>query len=173
VTKRNSQTDASLIADIVAFRDSFRSAILATVDTEGNPESSYAPCVISDAGVFYVFVSLLARHTGNMLNQGAVSLMFIEEESACSNIFARRRLVYQCRAEAIERTADAWQVVMTQFDESFGKFMGALKSLPDFRLIQLTPQAGNYVTGFGKAYRLTGDDLRQVQAIGPEKPGRE
>lgn len=168
MTESNPKTDDALTAEIVAFRDNFRSAILATVDSAGHPESSYAPCVIGDAGAFYVFVSLLARHTGNMLNQGVVSLMFIEEESSCSNLFARRRLVYQCSAEAITRDAESWSVVMTQFDERFGKFMQTLKALPDFQLLRLTPHSGSYVTGFGKAYRLAGDELRQVQAIGPD-----
>ena len=168
MTESNPQADSALTAEIVAFRDSFRSAVLATVDATGVPESSYAPCVIGDAGEIYVFVSMLARHTGNMLKQGGVSLMFIEEESSCSNIFARRRLVYQCGAEVVARDAETWPAVMTRFDERFGKFMQTLKALPDFQLFRLAPRSGSYVTGFGKAYRLTGKDLGQVQHIGPD-----
>ena len=167
MTDTKPHTDEALMAEVVAFRDSFRSAILATVDSAGAPDASYAPFVISESGAFHVFVSLLARHTGNMLDQGIASLMFIEEESASSNIFARRRLVYQCSAQALARDNEAWPDLMAQFDTRFGRFMDTLKALPDFQLVRLVPQSGSYITGFGKAYRLTGTEMQQVQHIGP------
>jgi putative heme iron utilization protein len=161
------------MAEVVAFRDSFRSAMLATVDRAGAPDASYAPFVLSESGTFHVFVSLLARHTGNMLDQGVASLMLIEEESSSSNIFARRRLVYQCSAQALARDNEAWPDILALFDERFGKFMETLKALPDFQLVRLVPQSGSYITGFGKAYRLTGTELQQVQHIGPGATGKK
>lgn len=171
MTDTKPHTDESLTAEIVAFRDNFRSAILATVDSAGHPDASYAPFVISESGAFHVFVSLLARHTGNLLDQGVASVMFIEEESGSSNIFARRRLVYQCSAQALARDDETWPTLMAQFDTRFGKFMETLKALPDFQLVRLVPQSASYVTGFGKAYRLTGNELSRVQHIGPGTTG--
>ena len=55
-----------------AFGDSFRSVQLATVDKQGRPEASYAPCICGSRHI-YVFVSELSRHTTNLLHDPQAS----------------------------------------------------------------------------------------------------
>lgn len=51
-----------------------KSVILATVDAEGNPNSSYAPFVQVDQ-TFYILVSFMAKHTKNLADGRKTSIM--------------------------------------------------------------------------------------------------
>jgi putative heme iron utilization protein len=161
------KSDVALTQEIVAFRDGFNSMVMATVNNAAEPESSYAPFVVNEKNEVFVFVSGLAGHTRNLNEQGQASLMFIEDESRAANVFARRRLVYQCKSEPVARDSSEWSQSMALFDARFGKFMETLKALPDFQLFRLVPLKGSYVTGFGKAYQLEGDALAQIRRLGP------
>jgi putative heme iron utilization protein len=163
------KSDAALAQEIVGFRDSFRSMVMATVNKAAEPESSYAPFVVNEQNEVFVFVSGLARHTRNLNERGQASLMFIEDESQAANVFARRRLVYQCKGEPVMRDSDEWSQAMALFDGRFGRFMETLRALPDFQLFRLVPVKGSYVTGFGKAYQLEGDALAQIRHLGPDE----
>jgi len=57
-----------------------QSIILATVDAEGTPNSSYAPFVQVE-NTFYIIVSFMAKHTKNLSEGRKTSIMFIEDES--------------------------------------------------------------------------------------------
>ncbi|MDP6189367.1 MAG: pyridoxamine 5'-phosphate oxidase family protein, partial [Gammaproteobacteria bacterium] len=64
--------------DVVAIRDAytalveqFDTVLLGTVSNNGLPDASYAPYVYVD-GYYYVYVSELATHTGNLLNTDKV-----------------------------------------------------------------------------------------------------
>lgn len=64
------------------------SVTLATVDAEGTPNASYAPFV-QIGNKFYVLVSFMAKHTKNLSESRKVSAMFIEDESATKQVYAR------------------------------------------------------------------------------------
>ena len=153
--------------EMIAFRESLKSVILATVNTDGELESSYAPYVVNENNEYFVFVSALSRHTPNLIKQRQASLMFIEDESKVANIFARRRLTYQCSAEPVNRDSDKWSKAMVIFFDRFGKFVDTLITLPDFQLFRFVPLEGNYVTGFGKAYTLSGNSLNLISQVRP------
>lgn len=144
-----------------------RTVIMATAGGDGLPEASYAPYAIDEAGHFYVFVSGLAQHTQNMHANPYVELLFIEPEEAAANLFARRRLVYQCRAEPIAREAPQWRARLDDLNRRAGPIVDTLRQLADFELFQLTPQSGRYVRGFGQAYRLHGQGLTKISRLGP------
>ena len=74
------------------FVDDFASLSLATVDESGEPYASYAPFVVDDQRRFFLFVSDLSRHTGNMRHSGRASLLLIQDEGQREQIFARQRL---------------------------------------------------------------------------------
>jgi putative heme iron utilization protein len=38
--------------------------------------------------------------------------------------------------------------------DRFGDVVALLRTLPDFHLIELTPETGHYVAGFGRAYAI-------------------
>lgn len=82
--------------------------VLATVTEQGKAESSYAPYVKDDKGVFYIFVSELATHTKNMLTNHQVSILFIQPESESKNLFARERVVFDCSISEVQRQNECY-----------------------------------------------------------------
>lgn len=128
-----------------------KSIILATVDAEGTPNSSYAPFVQVD-NTFYILVSFMAKHTKNLASDRKTSIMFIEDESATKQIYARERLTFETTTSSIERDTDVWNTVVTNLKETHGKVVDVISEMKDFILIALHPIKGSYVNGFGSAY---------------------
>ncbi len=128
-----------------------KSVILGTIDAEGVPNSSYAPYVQLD-NKLYILVSFMARHTKNLRDLKKVSVMFIEDESATKQIYARERLTIDATTEQIERGTELWDKAAAGLTEVHGKILDILLGMEDFILIELTPIKGSYVNGFGSAY---------------------
>ncbi|BFO64225.1 pyridoxamine 5'-phosphate oxidase family protein [Chryseobacterium sp. S0630] len=128
-----------------------KSIILATVDAEGNPNSSYAPFVQVDQ-TFYILVSFMAKHTKNLADGRKTSIMFIEDESATKQIYARERLTIEAATSQIERDSEVWNTVVAKLKEAHGKVVDVISEMGDFILIALQPVKGSYVNGFGSAY---------------------
>ncbi|WP_114819135.1 pyridoxamine 5'-phosphate oxidase family protein [Chryseobacterium sp. KLBC 52] len=128
-----------------------KSIILATVDAEGNPNSSYAPFVQVDQ-TFYILVSFMAKHTKNLADGRKTSIMFIEDESATKQIYARERLTLEATTSQIERDSEVWNTVVVKLKENHGKVVDVISEMGDFILIALQPVKGSYVNGFGSAY---------------------
>lgn len=128
-----------------------QSIILATTDAEGTPNSSYAPFV-QVGNSFYILVSFMARHTKNLAEGRKTSIMFIEDESATKQIYARERLTIEASTSQIERDSETWNRVVSQLKETHGKVVDVIAEMKDFILIALTPVKGAYVNGFGSAY---------------------
>ncbi|WP_137906148.1 pyridoxamine 5'-phosphate oxidase family protein [Chryseobacterium sp. 2VB] len=128
-----------------------KSVILATVDAEGNPNSSYAPFVQVDQ-TFYILVSFMAKHTKNLADGRKTSIMFIEDESATKQIYARERLTLEAATSQIERDSEVWNTVVGKLRETHGKVVEVISEMGDFILIALQPLKGSYVNGFGSAY---------------------
>ncbi len=144
------------------FPAQFKSAILSTVSQSGEPDASYAPCVIDAERNIYIFVSGLSGHTQNLSSTSKASVLFIEDEAQTQQIFARKRLSYHCAASLLERDTELWNAIAQQFESRFGNIIDTLKSLPDFRIFKLCPQSGRFVVGFGAAYRIDPNDLSQL-----------
>lgn len=145
-----------------------RSLMLATLGADGNPEASYAPFVRDAEGCLYVFVSRLSRHTANLAARRPLSVLLIEDEAACRQIFARKRLSYRCVAEPVAPDSADHGPRLAQFAARFGEVVEVLRGLPDFVLFRLRPQEGTFVLGFGQAYRLGGPALDRLEHIRPE-----
>ncbi|MGG5208304.1 HugZ family protein [Chryseobacterium sp. MIQD13] len=128
-----------------------KSVILATTDAEGNPNSSYAPFVQVDH-TLYILVSFMAKHTKNLADGRKASVMFIEDESATKQIYARERLTIEAAPSQIERDTETWNTVVTRLKETHGKVVDVISEMGDFILIALQPVKGSYVNGFGSAY---------------------
>ncbi len=153
--------------EIAAFRAMFQTMTLATVNALGEPEASYAPYVSDAFGNLYAFVSTLSRHTRNMQHTGRAGIIFLEDEHACTNLFARKRLVYRCFTHPVSRDAAEWRAIMQTFDTRFGPFMETLRNLADFGLMRFMPFEASYVIGFGQAYALTGPSLSEIKHVNP------
>lgn len=144
------------------FPTEFTSIMMSTVSQEGIPDASYAPFVIDDDKNIYIYVSGLATHTQNIHNHPFVSVLFIEDEVKTKQIFARRRLNFNCTANLLERESEKWQQIVDKFQIRFGELISTLRSLPDFRIFQLTPKNGRFVIGFGAAYNISSDNINQL-----------
>lgn len=150
------------------FSRQFQTMLLATASREGVPEASYAP-FIRDKSSFYVYVSELSQHTSNLLENPQAGVLFIENESESKNLFARRRISYRCMCEEVERGSLGYEQLLDSFENKFGNMIAMLRSLGDFHLYQISPLSGSYVSGFGKAFNLSGENLDQVEHLSEAK----
>lgn len=131
--------------------------LLSTVSIQGEPESSYAPYVRDTQGVFYIYVSDLASHTKNMMQKQSASILFIQSEQETQNLFARKRVVFNCKISEIEKGTDCYDLQLKKMQEKFGETVELLRSLSDFHLLALTPVKGRYIAGFGQAFSLNSE----------------
>lgn len=146
----------SLATEANEFISHCKTAVLATVSpNDALPNASYAP-YLKWEDRFYVLVSGLAQHTGNLLQSGKCHLMFLADERESANPFARKRVSYQCDAQEVLRSDDRADKILDAMADKFGPTIGMLRQLPDFRLIELSPQEGLFVRGFGQAFPLAG-----------------
>ena len=165
MTERFKALAGEAAAEAAAFLGTLRTLQMATASAAGEPEASYAPFVRTGDDNFYVCVSELATHTGHLAATGRASVLLVEDESAASQLFARRRLVFDCGAERVERGTDRWRMVMDLFESKFGEVMGLIRPLADFRLFALAPRRGAFVKGFGQAFRITGPALHALRRV--------
>ena len=131
---------------------------LSTASANCVPDISYAPFVRDHTGLFYIYVSELASHTANLLNNPQASIMFIRPESESSNLFARERAVFSCRVKEIARDDEIYTVRLNALQDKFGEVVSLLRSLSDFHLFALYPESGRYVAGFGRAFTINVND---------------
>jgi putative heme iron utilization protein len=149
---QKAQRNAKPIApDVAGLIEKSRSVILATVDAEGNPNSSYAPFA-RIGNKLYVLVSFMSRHTKNLRDMKKASVMFIDDESETKQIYARVRLTVDMLTAQIERGTPVWETGTQQLKSRHGKVVEVLEGMEDFIMIELTPVKGAYVNGFGSAY---------------------
>ena len=151
------------------FLKKYRSLQLSTIGKNGRPESSYSPFVVDQNNQFYIYISGLARHTKNLLHDSRAGIMIIEPEEQAENIFARKRLTFNCDAEIVVRESQDWMRIMSLFDDFAGELMQTLRMLTDFQLIRLKPNSGLFVKGFGKAYEISGEKMDQLSHVNPRK----
>tara|TARA_R110001592_G_C13179973_1_gene750741 strand:+ start:4427 stop:4918 length:492 start_codon:yes stop_codon:yes gene_type:complete len=148
--------------NISAFIESRKSLLIASLNKENLPEISATP-FLKVGHKFYIFISELASHMHNIKANPRLSVMLIEDELESKNTFARKRLSYECIASTIDRAEENWIPLLEKFEAKQGKTVSLLKQLPDFHLVELTTISGNYIEGFGKAYRLSGDNLSDIE----------
>jgi putative heme iron utilization protein len=143
-----------------------QSLMMATVDNDGLPDVSYAPFIMDEDFNVYVFVSDIVKRTQNLLANGRVSLLFVEDEAKAKHIFARKRVTMQANATTV--TADDSQIpdLKKLFEDKFGEFVNLeIISKSDFHLIRMKPYEGGLTKGFGLAFKLTGDKLANVEHL--------
>lgn len=147
-----------------ALRDSLKTVQLATIDSDGNPQASYAPCVWIENDC-YLYLSELARHTQNLIANPAISLLLIESEKKSKNLFSRRRIILQGAVTKIGRDSNRFATIMAEFKSRFGDFIDVIEPLQDFHLFQINPQSGRFIRGFAQAYDLVGPGLSEFKHI--------
>lgn len=84
------------------FLEPLKSLTISSLDEKGFPFSSYAPFVKFEHK-YYVYLSLMAKHSHNLTNNPKCSIFFSEDEKDCKNIFAKKRVSIQCDAIRLEQ----------------------------------------------------------------------
>ena len=84
------------------FMKEAKSVYISSIDEYGKPEISYSPCVVDDAKNTYIIVSDLSKRTSSLVQGRNVSLMFIEPEDQCEEMYVRIRLIFECSTKQIE-----------------------------------------------------------------------
>ncbi|MEO0437530.1 MAG: pyridoxamine 5'-phosphate oxidase family protein [Pseudomonadota bacterium] len=156
----NKTLEQRLNEEVLEFIGDRRSLQIASIDEEGVPFASYAPFAADDRS-FYVVLSDIAVHGKNLLWEPRGSILLIEDEDSAEELFARRRVSYQVRAEAPEVNSVEWSTGVDLLEKRLGKMPRMLSELDDFRVFRLHPLSGRYVKGFGAAYALAGGALGQ------------
>lgn len=155
---KNKRLENQLNDEINAFLDQQQSLMLSTINNEGFPHASYAPFV-NHNNELLIFISQLAAHTQHLLTSGKAGVLMIEDEGQSEDVFARTRLSYQMEVEAIARDDAFWPEGIRLLRDRLGDRIDLLSQLGDFVLFRLTPVAGRFVKGFGKAYEISPGSL--------------
>lgn len=140
------------------FVTGFRSVNIASAQSNGIPEASYAPFIWHDK-TLYVYLSELAKHCNNLQTNPHVSLLFIESENDCETIFARKRVTWQCQVKIIPRKSNEWHDILDLFEQRHGQTASIIRQLQDFHLFACTPQQASFVEGFAKAHNFNQKQL--------------
>lgn len=125
----------------------------------GGPMVTRIALVPGPDGVPLTLISSLSAHTAPLEASPACSLL-IGEPAARGDPLTHPRLTLQARAEVADK-----QLLRAHYLSLYPKAK-LYYDFADFRLFRFAPVAGFLNGGFGKAYRLTADDLRQEADLG-------
>ena len=143
------------------FLEQIKSLTISSLDENGYPFSSYAPYVKYN-NKYYVYLSLMAKHSSNLTQNKIASIFFCEDEQDCKNIFAKKRVSIQCETLKLAQNTQNEEEILNEFKAKFGEEMvNMLKKMGDFYLFEFTPFYGEAVFGFGKAYNLGGENFEE------------
>ena len=158
--------------EYVEFMNIAKSVYISTVNEfRGGvaPEISYSPCIVDENKNIYILVSTLSKRTASLIAQRNTSLMFIESEEQCEQIYVRTRLIFYCSTLQIAREMGAghlvWDELVSQFTAKFGDIINTLVSLDDFKMFRFIPIHGTFIKGFGKAYNIRGQEMDQIEHV--------
>ena len=154
-----------IYTEYFVFMKEAKNVYISSVDENTKPEISYSPCVVDNEKNVYILVSDLSKRTLSLVQGHNVSLMFIEPEDQCEEMYARIRLIFECSSKQIERKTEKWNQQIPVFFDKFGDIINILESLSDFKMFCFSPVSGSYVKGFGKAYTIEGDGLDQISHV--------
>ena len=155
----------NIYKEYYTFMKKAKNVYISSVDENNKPEISYSPCVVDDEKNVYILVSDLSKRTSSLVQGRNVSLMFIEPEDQCEEMYVRIRLIFECSTKQIERKTENWNEQIPVFFDRFGEIINILESLSDFKMFCFSPVSGSYVKGFGKAYTIKGGSLDQISHV--------
>ncbi|WP_265936979.1 HugZ family pyridoxamine 5'-phosphate oxidase [Halarcobacter bivalviorum] len=131
---------------------------MSSLDEHNIPFTSYAPFLLED-NKFYVYLSSMAKHSKNLTLNENSSIFFIEDESKSDNIFARKRVVYQCKTKKLQRDNEEFIKLISLFEKKLGKTVTMLKEMKDFSFFEFEVISGEAILGFGKAYNIEKEEI--------------
>ena len=143
---------------------STRIAALGTLhDSEPNL-AMIAYAFANDFSAFYVHVSKLGKHTGDMETDPRVSMLIVETDDRRADPQTLARISIRGTAQILPRTDPSYAQVRSIYLQRFPE-AEQLFSLGDFNLWSITPRSGRFVAGFGRAFNLVPEALRKVSSL--------
>lgn len=155
---KNKTLEARLGDEVKKFIETRKSLQLSTVKIDGTPFASYAPFAIGDE-CLYVLLSEIAVHATNLQHNPKASVLILEDEDNCEELFARLRVNYSIDAEMQVWDSEEWHQGLKALADRHGERIINLSDHEDFKLFKLKPTGGRYVKGFARAYSLLGGTL--------------
>ena len=134
-----------------------RFGTLATIQDNGYPFASLITFALDGARTPFLLVSRLSHHTKHLLADPRCSLLV--GEPGKGDPLAHARITLQCSASIVDRTSDENLSLRDLFLARHPK-AALYIDFPDFLYIRLTIEEASLNGGFGKAFRLSCDDLR-------------
>ena len=114
-----------------------------------------------DLSGFDIHVSRLAQHTRAMAQDPRVGLMIAEPDGHTRNPQTLARISIQGQAEPIHPDSPAFDEARASYLERFPR--SALNfELGDFFLVRIRPTSARLVTGFGKIFDLSADQMTSL-----------
>jgi putative heme iron utilization protein len=143
-----------VIAEVRALIGSARYGALASLGpADGWPVATRVGLAVHE-GAPLILISALAAHTAALRADPRCSLL-IGDVPDKGDPLAFARVTLKCRAVEIERS-EALRAVYLRAQPKAELYV----DLPDFAFMRLEVESASYNAGFGRAYVLTGDDLR-------------
>jgi putative heme iron utilization protein len=113
---------------------------------------------VPDSPAFHIHVSRLAQHTQGLLESPEVGLMIAEPDRESRNPQTLTRLSLQGEAEAIPEDHPDFEPARASYLEKHPT--AAINfQLGGFLLVSIKPRTARLITGFGKIFDLSADDL--------------
>ena len=156
------------VNEAVKFISEIGSVVLGTVNTENNPNVTYAP-YLRHEDKNYIYISKIGAHYDNLRSNGKLELLFLEDEAKAKAITARQRVRFNARAVFLERDENFGKI-MDAFEEKAGSTMKVMRDMTDFHLVELVLLEGSFVKGFGQAYTIS--ENGEMEQLTSDKLGR-
>jgi putative heme iron utilization protein len=133
----------------------------------GSPAVSLVPFVVQrDPLRFAILISELSSHTQALRSDARASLLIHEPPTPGDprSNHALTRMMVSGEAEFLSREAAQSEGFEALYRAKY-EIAEMLLGLADFHFCQIVPKAGSFIQGFGKAFRLSGPNLDQLEHI--------
>jgi len=151
--------DSKIGQEVVHLIRESRTAALGTV-LDGHPLVTfilYSPT--PDLSGFDIHVSRLAQHTRALAQNPRVGLLIAQADSPNRNPQTLARIAIQGLAEPITDDDPAYEAARESYVRRFHQ--SAMNfALGDFFLVRIRPASARFISGFGKIFDFSADDIQ-------------
>lgn len=132
-----------------------------SVAVEGFPFGSVTPYSLTDHFNPLIFISNIAQHTKNILNDNRVSLIILENiQDGTQDPQKNGRASILGRATPLEPTGEENEAKYQRYFQRFPESKG-YQDTHGFQLYEIEPVRIRYIGGFGKIFWLEPEQLRE------------
>ncbi len=130
-----------------------------SVDVEGFPFGSVTPYSLSDTYNPLIYISNIAQHTKNILNDNRVALTILEpSQAAYQNPQKHGRVTVMGKAMAVTDSEESSSELLQKYFQRFPE-SESYKYAHGFQLFRIDPVRIRYIGGFGKIFWLEPNQL--------------